>query len=121
MAGKLQPPLPTSWDFEAGTPGESAARRNSMRTAGFDSERLGCSERMEVSIMMRKIAIGLVAAAIATAGSTLSASAIPGGGGGDGGGGAYVDVVRFGGGGFGRGGFGRGGFGHRGFGFGRGF
>src|SRR5258708_32789750 len=76
---------------------------------------------MEVSIMMRKIAIGLVAAAIATAGSTLSASAIPGGGGGesaipgggrgDGGGGAYVDVVRFGGGGFGRGGFGRGGFG----------
>src|SRR5258707_633052 len=96
-----------------------------MRTAEFDSERLGCSERMEVSIMMRKIAIGLVAAAIATAVSTLSASAIPGGGRGESaipdGGGAYVDVVRFGGGGFGRGGFGRGGFGrgfgHRGFGF----
>ena len=41
--------------------------------------------------MMRKIAISLVAAAIATAVSTLSASAIPDGGG------AYVDVVRFGG------------------------
>ena len=60
--------------------------------------------------MMRKIAIGLVAAALVTGASTLSASAIPGGGradlaihgGGDGGGGAYVDVVRFGGGGFGR-------------------
>jgi hypothetical protein len=98
------------------------------------------AQNERVSIMMRKIAIGLVAAAIATAGSTLSASAIPSGGRGEsaipGGGGAYVDVVRFGGGGFGRGGFGRGGFsrgfghgrfgfgrefGHRGFGFGRGF
>ena len=56
--------------------------------------------------MMRKIVIGLAAAALVTAGSTLSASAIPGGGGADGGGGAYVDVVRFGGGGFGGGGFG---------------
>jgi hypothetical protein len=64
---------------------------------------------------MRKIAIGLAAAAIITAGSTLSASAIYGGGGGesaihggsrgDGGGGAYFDVARFGGGGYGRGGF----------------
>ncbi len=60
--------------------------------------------------MMRKIAIGLVAAALVTGASTLSASAIPGGGradlaihgGGDGGGGAYVDLARFGGGGFGR-------------------
>src|SRR5260221_7819876 len=77
--------------------------------------------------MMRKIAIGLVAAALVTGASTLSASAIPGGGradlaihgGGDGGGGAYVDLARFGGGGFGRGGFGRGGFGRGG--FGRGF
>src|SRR5260370_26208620 len=99
MTGKLQPPLPASWDFEAGTPGESAARCNSMRANGFDSERLGCSERMEASIMMRKIAIGLVAAAIATAGSTLSASAFRGGSGfGHGFGGAHV-----GGGGFGRG------------------
>src|SRR5258708_22897064 len=67
--------------------------------------------------MMRKIVIGLAAAAFVTGAATLSASAIPGGGrgesaipgggGGDGGGGAYVDVVRFGGGGFGRGGFGR--------------
>ncbi len=44
--------------------------------------------------MMHKIAIGLAAAAIATAGSTLSASAFPGGGGGEsaihGGGGAYL-------------------------------
>ena len=78
--------------------------------------------------MMRKIVIGLAAAALVTGASMLSASAIPGEGradlaihgGGDGGGGAYVDLARFGGGGFGRGGFGRGGFG-RGFGFGREF
>jgi hypothetical protein len=68
-----------------------------------------------VSIMMRKIAIGLAAVTIATASSMLTASALPGGGtlgvansGGDG-----LTAV-----GFGRGGF-RGEFGHRG--FGRGF
>src|SRR5216684_9355482 len=91
-----------------GHPSDCAARCNSMGTAGFDSERLGVLRTNGVSIMMRKIAIGLVAAAIATGGSTLSASAIPGGGradlaihgGGDGGGGAYVDLARFGGGGF---------------------
>jgi hypothetical protein len=79
--------------------------------------------------MIRKIAIGLAAAAIATAGSTLSASAIHGVGGiesaihgageGDGGGGAYFDVVRYGGGGYGsygRGGYGRGGYGRGGYG-----
>ena len=65
--------------------------------------------------MMRKIAIGLVAAAIAMGGSTLSASAFRGGGGfGHGFGGPH-----FGGGGFGRGfgGFRGREFGHRGFGF----
>jgi hypothetical protein len=79
--------------------------------------------------MIRKIAIGLAAAAIATTGSTLSASAIHGVGGiesaihgageGDGGGGAYFDVVRYGGGGYGsygRGGYGRGGYGRGGYG-----
>ena len=69
--------------------------------------------------MMRKIAIGLVAAAIAMGGSTLSASAFRGGGGfGHGFGGPH-----FGGGGFGRGfgGFRGREFGHRRFGFGREF
>jgi hypothetical protein len=62
--------------------------------------------------MMRKIAIGLVVAAIATAGSTLSASAFRGGGGfGHGFGGPHL-------GGFGRAGFaGRGHFGPRAFAF----
>src|SRR5258708_33126747 len=63
--------------------------------------------------MIRKIAIGLVAAAIATAGSTLSASAFRGGGGFGHGGGGF-GRGGFGGGHFGRGGFGRGHFGgHR--------
>src|SRR6266436_2268475 len=62
-----------------GHPSDCAARCNSMGTAGFDSERLGVLRTNGVSIMMRKIAIGLVAAAIATAGSTLSASAFRGG------------------------------------------
>src|SRR5258708_23195159 len=34
--------------FRSRTPGDTAARCNSMRTAGFDSERLGCiSQQME--------------------------------------------------------------------------
>ena len=63
--------------------------------------------------MMRKIAIGLVAAAIAMGGSTLSVSAFRGGGGfGHGFGGPHFA------GGFGRGGFAaRGHFGPRAFGF----
>ena len=85
------------------------------------------AERYGVSIMTRRIAIGLAAVTIVAASCTLTASAIPGGGSlgvaqsvdhGD-----NVDKVGFGGGGFGRGGFGGGGFGRGGFGgggFGRG-
>src|SRR5260370_39348193 len=63
--------------------------------------------------MMRKIAIGLAAATIATASSTLTASALPGGG--------TLGVANSGGDGFTTVGFGRGGFGRGGFGVGRGF
>src|SRR5260221_11381429 len=99
-------------------------RCNPDRNAEFDSQRLGCSELWSerVSIMMRKIAVGLAAVTIATASSALTASALPGGGtlgvansGDDG----FTTVGfgrgGFGGGGFGRGGFGRGGFGRGGF------
>src|SRR5258707_9473576 len=45
---KPQPPPPTSWDSEAGTPSDTAARCNSMATAGVGSEGLGCvSQQME--------------------------------------------------------------------------
>jgi hypothetical protein len=50
---------------------------------GLTRKGWGASPNKWSSIMMRKIAIGLTAAAIITAGSTLSASAIYGGGGGE--------------------------------------
>ena len=73
--------------------------------------------------MMRKIAIGLAAMTIATASSTVTASALPGGGtlGFANSGGDDFTTVGFGRGGFGGGGFGQGGFGGGGFGFHRGF
>ena len=52
---------------------------NPLGTVEFDCERLGCSEQW-MSIMMRKIAIGLATVTIALAGSTLMAPALPGGG-----------------------------------------
>ena len=120
MAGKLQPPLPTSWDSEAGHRAILPHAATQSEPLGLIRKGWGASPNKWNSIMMHKIAIGLAAAAIATAGSTLSASAFPGGGGGEsaihGGGGAYFDAARFGGygrGGYGRGGYGRGGYGHR--------
>jgi hypothetical protein len=50
---------------------------NPMAAAGFTSKGWGSNG---VSIMVRKIAIGLAAAALVTGALTLSASALPGGG-----------------------------------------
>jgi hypothetical protein len=52
-----------------------AARRNSSGTAEFDLEGWG-AQNQGASILMREIVLSLAAAAIATAGSTLSASAM---------------------------------------------
>src|SRR6266436_7652890 len=106
-----------------GHPSDCAAHRNSLGTAGFDSERLGVLRTNGVSIMMRKIAIGLAAAAIAIGGSTLSASAAKGGGGSGPHGGTVMGGPHGGGGGYGRPSAGRAyGMGPRAYGFhGRGY
>jgi len=114
---KPQPQPPPSWDSEAGHRAILPHAATQWEPLGLIRKGWGASPNKWSSIMMHKIAIGLAAAAIATAGSTLSASAFPGGGGGEsaihGGGGAYFDGARFGG--YGRGGYGygRGGYGRR--------
>src|SRR4029077_6295602 len=80
-----------------------AGNRNSAGTAEFILKGWGAQSN-GVSIMMRKLAIGLAAVVIATAGSTLSASAKPPGGEGGHGGGGGMHVGGGGGGGRGRGG-----------------
>src|SRR5947209_2089990 len=55
---------------------------NSSEIAEFDSGKAGVLSANGVSTMMRKIVIGLAAAAIAMGGSTFGASATKGGGGG---------------------------------------